>query len=233
LKSENDYNEILSLVTHDLKSPITAILSSFEILSLDDLSDTDKNDAIKQGRKASKSILKLIEDILVMARLEANKESIKPIKICNLEEKFLDIVKTFKYERKLKHIDINLSIDKNIPVVYWDIDKIQYHVINNIISNALKFTPSGGLIQIKISFKNNKVNIHIKDNGIGITKEYLENIFDKYKIVDSNKKSIKGHGLGLYNAYNFVKKHKGTIKTTKGIDGKGAGFCIVLPTDSR
>lgn len=231
-KSEKDYNEILSMVTHDLKSPMTAVLSSFELLSLEDLSKKDKEETIKQGKKASMSMLKLIENILLMAKIEAGKESIEIKEIDDLDIRFQDILKTFKYEAKLKNIELKLNIKNTLPLVYWDMEKIQYHVINNIISNALKFTPKDGKISLKVEYKNKKIIIHIKDNGIGVHKSKLKNIFDKYETIE-DKKVYKGHGLGLYNAHHFIKKHQGKITTTKGIEGKGVGFLIVLPVISN
>lgn len=232
MKTDKEYNEILSLVTHDLKSPMTAILGSFELLSLDDLSKKQKEDAVKQGRKASMSILKLIEDILVMAKMEAGKENIVLKEVDDLEERFLDMVKTFKYERRLKNIDLKLSIKKKLPKVYWDMDKIQYHVVNNIISNALKFTSNNGIIKVEVEQKDKDITIHIKDNGKGIAKDKQKDIFSKYETSD-DKKRFKGHGLGLYNSYNFVKKHGGTITITKGLDNKGVGFLITLPIEAK
>lgn len=230
MKKENDYNDILSLVTHDLKSPMTAVLASFELLSLDDLTKKEKEDALKQGRKASASILKLIENILVMAKVEAGKENIELSLIDDLEDRFLDIAKTFRYERKLKNINLKLSMHKKLPKVKWDMDKIQYHVINNIVSNALKFTPSKGTIKINVYSKDkNSVSIYIRDNGLGIQSDKLKTIFNKYDTSDTKK--LKGHGLGLYNAFHFVKAHKGDIQTTKGLDNKGVGFLITLPLD--
>lgn len=228
MKNNEDYNDILSLVSHDLKSPLTAVMGALDLLALDDLTPKEKEDSIKHARKASKSILKLVENILVMAKLEAGKEHIQIDKVTNLEEHFDYIIKTFKFEAKVKSIKLKLKENKPLPTVYWDIDKLHYHVFNNIISNAIKFTKSDGKIVVDVKYDDENVYVHILDNGIGIPKEKQSTIFEKYD-THCNKKVFKGNGLGLYNAYNFVKQHKGTIEVTEGLDDKGIGFYITLP----
>lgn len=229
MKTENECNEILSMVTHDLKSPLTAVMGSLELLAFDDLTKYEKDQSIITARKATKNILKLVESILVMAKFEAGKEPIELVYIENLKEHFEDIVKTFKYEMKVKNIKFDVMISKKLPSVYWDIDKIHYHAINNLISNSIKFTPFGGHISIKVENKKDKyIVIKIKDDGIGIPKDKRKTIFEKYD-THNNKKVFKGSGLGLYNAYNFIKKHDGDIDITNGLNKKGIGFKITIP----
>jgi signal transduction histidine kinase len=228
MKKEQEYNEILSMVTHDLKSPLTAVMGAFDMLSLGDLSEKEKEYNINQGKKASKSILHLVETILIMAKSEAGKEKCSFAEVNNLKEHFEDIVDTFKFESKIKDIKVSLKIKDNLPIVYWDMDKIHYHVINNIISNSLKFTPHKGKIVISISEDKSDIVIHVMDNGIGMDKNKRRTIFDKYD-THEDKKVFKGTGLGLYNAYNFVTQHNGNIEVTDGLKGKGIGFKITLP----
>ena len=228
MEIDKQHNDILSLVTHDLKSPMTAVLGALELLSFDDLSKKEKKECIKCARKASNNILKLIENILIMAKNEAGNLQIKLSKVDNLYEYLLDIKHTFKYEIKVKDINFEFNISKKLPTVYWDIEMIQYHVLNNIISNAIKFTPQNGTISFDIIVKEKNIIITIRDNGIGIPKNKIATIFDKYDTHD-NQKVFKGTGIGLYNAYSFIKQHKGSIKVVDGINNKGVGFKIQLP----
>ncbi|MCD4757643.1 MAG: HAMP domain-containing histidine kinase [Arcobacteraceae bacterium] len=229
MKSDIHYNDILSMVTHDLKSPMTAIMGELDMLSLDNLSKKEKEVSIKSARKASKNILRLIESILVMAKIEAGKENIELQTVDDLQGVFQDIVSTFKYEIKSKQINFIIKIEKNLPTVSWDIDKLQYHCFNNIISNALKFTPEKGTIQFSVMTQDkNSIAISIKDDGIGICKEKRHTIFEKFD-THENQKVFKGNGLGLYNAYNFIKQHNGTIKVVDGLHNKGIGFRITVP----
>ncbi len=228
MKTENEYNEILSMVTHDLKSPLSASMAALEMLYEDDLDDEDKLECINIARRATKSALKLAEDILVMAKYEAGKEHFEKNKITDLKTYFYEIQETFKYQMKIKNIDFKVDMPNILPEVFWDIDKIKYHVINNIISNALKFTDERGKISLSVSADTDFVIIKIKDNGIGIAKEKQNTIFQKYD-THKNQKVFKGTGLGLYNANCFVDMHGGSIEITNGIDDKGIGFKIILP----
>ncbi len=228
METNISHNEILSLVTHDLKSPMTAILGELDFLSLDDLKKDEKIHSIKSARKASRNMLKLIENILVMAKHEAGSLKVEFAKIDNLKDHFLDIKQTFKYEMKMKNINFIFNIQKDLPIVYWDIDKLQYHAFNNILSNAIKFTQENGNISFNVKNKENNIIITIKDDGIGIPIKKRKTVFDKYD-THNNQKVFKGTGLGLYNASNFIKQHNGTIKIINGINEKGIGFKITLP----
>ncbi|MEA1916974.1 MAG: HAMP domain-containing sensor histidine kinase [Campylobacterota bacterium] len=229
MKTESECNDALSTIIHDLRSPLSAVVGAFDILSFDDLTKTEIEQSIKSGQKAAKSIISLTENILVMAREEAGKSDIEIGEVCNLKEHFSEIANTFKYEMKVKEINFQAKIAKNIPSVYWDIDKLRYHAFNNIISNAIKFTDKGGNIVLKVKeYEGTHISVSIKDDGVGIPKEKRASIFEKYDTHD-DKKVFKGTGLGLYNAYNFINKHNGNIVATKGIDGKGTGFNILLP----
>lgn len=230
MTNNTQHNEILSMVAHDLKSPLTVILGELDLLSLDDLSKPEQKQSIKSIRKVSKSMITLIESIIVMSKLEVGKASIELEEMQELEFYFKDIVSTFRFEIKQKNINLNLKIPDNLPTVNWDINKLHYHVLNNLLSNAIKFTNPNGNILFKIEKKEPYIHLCIKDDGIGIEKHKIKTIFNKFE-THNNQKIYKGHGLGLYNAYNFVTQHNGTIKAVKGLNKKGIGFLIKLPIE--
>ncbi|MBD3840893.1 MAG: EAL domain-containing protein [Campylobacterales bacterium] len=220
--------EILSLITHDLKSPMTAVLTALDMLNLNDLNKEEKKESIAIAKKASKNVLKLIENILTMVKAQALEQSIQFEKIVSPVEYFRECYNTFKYQAKLKKIKFELHIPSTLPEVYWDMEKIQHHVINNIISNSIKYTPYGGKIVFCIQHHHNEILITIQDNGCGIDKKLQKNIFEKYTTY-MDTAVYKGKGLGLYNAYTFVNYHKGCIQIIKGLQNKGVGFEITLP----
>ena len=164
-----------------------------------------------------------------MAKVEAGKIEVEYEQINNLYEKLSSLLETFKYEMKVKNINFEIKIPKKLPKVYWDFDKLHYHAINNMISNAIKFTNDGGNITFKVESQDNKnIVITLADDGIGISKDKRKTIFKKYD-THNNTKVFKGTGLGLYNAYYFVKQHHGDIKVSKGISGKGTAFITTIP----
>ncbi|MBN2782672.1 MAG: HAMP domain-containing histidine kinase [Campylobacterales bacterium] len=228
MKIDVEYNDILSMVTHDLKSPLSATMGALELLDDENLDEEDRVECIKIAKLATKNALKLAEDILVMAKYEAGREHCEIAEVKNLKKYFNEIENTFRYQMRVKNHYFYIYIDDNLPTVYWDIEKIKYHVINNIISNAIKFTQEGGKIYLGAFVKDDNVIIEIKDNGIGIEDSKKDTIFQKYDTHD-NQKVFKGTGLGLYNAKCFVELHKGSIEVINGLDKKGVGFKISLP----
>lgn len=226
-------NTLLAMITHDLKSPMVAILGATEFLMEDldlDGLEPDCRKNLKLIESAGQDMLALIGNILTMARIEAGREPIDPVRIDNLNEVFDHIWETFKYESQLHDIELVSEIEPDLPDVYWDLNKIRYHVINNIISNALKYTPEGGRVILSAGVEGSNVVIRIRDNGPGISQIDRKRIFNRFERLDVlNPRAHNSSGLGLYNANLFVRKHNGTITIEDGIEGTGACFTIRMP----
>lgn len=226
-------NNLLAMITHDLKSPMIAILGAVELLQdmpTQGLKPDLLTESLQLISSAGQNMMELIDQILIMARIEAGKEPIDPIRIDQLDLVLNSISETFKYEAKINSITITNNIAPQLPDVYWDLHKIQYHVLNNIFSNALKFTPAGGRIELSAGVDGGHIVIKIADNGPGISEIDRKRIFNRYeRILVESKRSYKSAGLGLYNAHLFVHKHNGTITVSDGLDGCGSCFTIKLP----
>jgi signal transduction histidine kinase len=178
---------------------------------------------------AGQGMQDLIEDILAMAKMEAGKEKVEPDWVEDLSSELLDVVKTFEYEAGARGIGMSLDITHPLPQVEWDIRRIRYHVLNNIISNSLKFTPSGGKIVLSARATEMGVEIRISDTGSGIPENERKRIFNKFEKAENPLYSLhSGSGLGLYNAHLFVTQHGGKIDVENSSD-KGTTFLIVLP----
>jgi signal transduction histidine kinase len=134
----------------------------------------------------------------------------------------LDIAK----EKGIRLFDL---VSKDIPLIYLDSNKISY-VMNNLITNALKFTDRGGEIKISAKVENQLLKVSVKDTGIGIPKEYHELIFEKFTQVESESKNQGGTGLGLAITKEFIKKHNGDI-WVESEPGEGSNFIFTLPLD--
>ena len=230
-------NTVLAMITHDLKSPMVAITGASDFLMeilLDtpnpELLDQDILKNIKMIQSAGKDMLELISQILLMAREETGREPIDPIRVDDLNGKFNHITDTFRYQASINNITMAIEIEPCLPDVYWDINKIHYHVINNIISNALKYTPAGGRILFSASVDKDSVLIKISDNGPGISEIDRKRIFNPYeRLMSISERVYHSAGLGLYNAHLFVSKHNGSITVSDGLDGKGSCFTVKLP----
>ena len=227
------HRTLLAMITHDLKSPMVAILTATQdLLQPSQIIDMNPEsvDHLKLIHAASSEVLELIGNILAMARLEAGKERIEPIRIDNLSSILKSITDTFRYEAHVKDIHIVTEIDENLPDVYWDESKIHYHVINNIISNALKHTPAGGEVRVRAGVEGACIAIRILDNGPGVSMLERKRIFSRFENLEiKSLHDSKLAGLGLYNAHLFIRKHNGRITISDGLGGKGTCFTIMLP----
>lgn len=231
---ENE-SEILSSISHDLKSPMVALLGFVRILERE-LKKGQKNsrcmEMIKRINVAGNQINGLIEDILMMAKMEAGKEKIEPVPVLDLREQLSKTLTTFELEAKAKDIRLYFHVKNSLPKVKWDIKRLRLHVINNLLSNALKFTPKGGIVILTVESTPEGIMITVEDTGIGIPENELESIFKPFESSDTLPvRAFGGTGLGLSNARKFVKIHGGCIYAKKKYNQKGACFEIKLPNE--
>jgi signal transduction histidine kinase len=228
----------ISSISHDLKSPMVAIAGLTNIL-IEEMSETAPEpqqvarwmDFLRRISGAAISSLSLVEDILTMAKIEAGKEPVEPEWTPEPEAELKDIVATFSMEAEAKGISLGIEVD-DLPPVRWDMRRIRYHCINNVLSNALKFTPPGGAVTLRAFQKDGRVKITVEDNGPGIPSAEREKIFLRFEQSSlSTVRSFKGAGLGLANAWLFVKRHGGNIFAEEA-SPHGARFVMELPIDA-
>lgn len=243
-KSLNRYTgveaNILPLVSHDIKSLSNAIVGVTHALSakLSSSGIQDENyirECVQLISSASSNMTTLIEDLVAIGKNQVDSTQIRPLAVYNLREELECSCDTFSYEALAKQIELSLFIDEDIPVVYWDIESLRIHAINNILSNAIRHTPVGGQISIAVSKSDdNKLAIKISDSGLGIPLAKRESIFrrhmkaEKYRNLTGNMR-----GMGLNNAQLCVQAHKGTISLVDEPKFSGATFKIELPLYSQ
>ena len=223
-------DEFLSIVTHDLKSPLASVLGYSDILlsgRAGPLSETQLRD-IGIIKEQGGVLLSLIDTILDYSRAEfgkliVNKEEI-PL-IANVRQ-LLEQVKT---EADEKH----LSVEAELPADEIKImaDKIMIdRVIANLLGNAIKYTQDQGKIFLSVSRQANTVRVSVKDNGRGVAKDKLKNLFEKFYLIDTaGARKDRSLGLGLYIARTFVEAHGGKIQAESAGPGQGATFSFTLP----
>jgi signal transduction histidine kinase len=228
----------ISSISHDLKSPMVAIAALTNIL-MEEIHETAPEpqqiarwmDFLRRISGAVMSSLSLVEDILTMAKIEAGKEPVEPDWTQEPGAELKDILATFSMEAEAKGIALGVEVD-DLPPVRWDMRRIRYHCINNVLSNALKFTPSGGTVTLRAFQKDGMVRITVEDNGPGIPPAERERIFLRFEQSSlSSVRSFNGAGLGLANAWLFVKRHGGNIFAEEA-SPHGARFVMELPIDA-
>lgn len=222
-------SDLMSTCAHDLKSPTGNIMSYLEILKADwsVLKASDINNILARMSRTTEHMLELIDDLLVTGSNETGELTIspEPVYVSHLCQ---DIVESQKATMANKEIELELIINKGELRVKLDISK-GMQIINNLISNAMKFTPRGGKIELIVTHKEKRIYLEIKDNGQGIKEEELEKIFEKFqKTSTKSTEGEKSTGLGLAIVKQLVDMHKGNIHV-KSKYGEGTSFIIDLP----
>lgn len=226
------HNRILSCISHDLKSPMNAIMGIAGLLAdnFDTMPRERALDFLRRITVAGSEALALIEDILKTAKMEAGREGVEPRWTRDLPGELAKVTATFCQEAAAKNIDLSLEIKSPLPPVLWDTDRIRLHVLNNIVSNALRFTPNGGRVLLAAEAEGGVVSLKVEDNGPGVPPEERERIFQRFEHgALSSTRVFSGAGLGLHNARLFTERHGGKIYACESSRLGGACFIMELP----
>lgn len=224
-------DEFLDTVTHELRTPITAIRASSEILhDDDDIPDELKKQFLQNIISESDRLNRLIDKILDLEKFETGKQTIHPSKN-NLIHTIENAIEPLQQLIKNKKIAIHIESKEKVTA-YYDEDRI-VQVITNLISNAVKFCPEAeGLITIQVFEKDDFIHTLVQDNGKGINPNDFEAIFEKfYQSTNQNIKKPVGSGLGLAICKQIIEHHKGKIWAQSSI--KGACIVFTLPKNKN
>jgi len=231
LNLEKLKEELTQMIVHDLKGPLTNIKNSLDILNMGmagKLSKEQKKYA-KMGINASQRLINMIEELLDIYKMEEDKISIEKQK-CDFKSMLITALKTYEFEIEKKNIDFKINIKNKIPILELDKDRI-IRVFENLIGNAIKYSPNDSLIEAKAYYDNNKreVIFSLKDEGFGIPEEHQDKIFDKfYQVKDKDNHSRIGKGLGLTFCKLVIEAHNGSI-WVESKSGKGSTFYFSIP----
>ncbi len=224
-------SEFIASVSHELKTPLTAIKGFIELIldSYKDVGDENLNAILNLINEEIENLTKLINELLDFSRLEANKFHLE-VSEFSIDEVIEKAVSIFERETEEKGITIYKEIDENIPKIKGDKGKI-LHVLINLIDNAIKYIGNGKKIWIKAWPDEGKgINVYVKDEGIGIPKESLPYIFDKfYRVENDYMHKVRGLGLGLSIAKQIIEAHGGKIWVESEVE-KGSTFFLYIPT---
>jgi signal transduction histidine kinase len=229
LEADRSKSFFLASMSHELRTPLNSIIGFSELLLLDyseNLSDTHKQ-YISTVYEESYYLLNLINGILDLSKIEAGKFEIS-INHFSFNKVLFNVTKSLKPKLSEKNLELEYEIDLDINLSS-DEDRLK-QILFNLIGNAIKFTNEGGKILIKTKLYNKKLNIHIIDNGIGISKDNIQYLFTPFQQVDQPK-SIKttGTGLGLYLTKKLVNLLGGNI-SVESEEGNGSDFYFTIST---
>ena len=224
-------NTFISNVSHELRTPVTVLRTYIDTLcnNGDDFDEITKKEFLNTIDVEAKRLHTMVNDILDFSRLESDAVELKKeySDIVELIEQNINSIKILADE---KNININMNVKGKIPHIPINVESID-RVIRNLLSNAIKYSPENKDISVSIYLSDDKnyAVFSVKDNGIGIAKEHLEKIFDRFYRVENATHTIKGTGLGLHLVKITIEKyHHGEI-TVESEEGKGSVFTVYLP----
>ncbi len=223
--------EFVANVSHELRTPLTTIKSYAETLLDGALEEAEiSRQFMSVINDEADRMTRLVNDLLELSRLD-NKETkwnMKPIDVGTILK---NVIKKMDVNIKRKGQTIKANIPEELPEVFADNDKIE-QVFQNILSNAYKYTPEGGTIYIDVEYAEKMVKVTFKDTGVGIPKEDLPRIFERFYRVDKTRsREMGGTGLGLSIAREIVQAHGGEISISSEL-GKGTSVIIQIPAIS-
>jgi len=224
-------DEFLATLSHELRTPLNAILGWVQMLQAGELAPTRARQAVDVIGRNARLQAQLIEDILDVSRIITGKLDIErvPVSIAQLLE---TIASGIGPAAEAKGITIRQEIAADLPPIEGDPKRL-HQVLNNVVSNALKFTAPGGHVVLRCNTDNTGVNIAVEDSGIGIAPDFLPFVFERFRQADSRStRAHGGLGLGLAIARHLVEQHGGTIRARSDGNDRGTTIEIRLPAGS-
>jgi signal transduction histidine kinase len=217
--------EVLAIVSHDLRNPLSAIMLSASMLQMIQVSDPDEAEQLEIIEVGARRMSRLIEDLLDVTRMEGGKAlPIEPAAL-EIESLFREANEIFKPQAAAGSVTLDYSVPEGTPQVHADRHRVM-QVLSNLVGNALKFTPAGGVVSFRAESLKDEVLLTVADTGPGIPEENLSDIFNPYW--QAKRTARMGAGLGLPIAKGIVEAHHGRI-WVESEPGKGTKFCFTLP----
>ncbi|WP_462252202.1 sensor histidine kinase [Ekhidna sp.] len=219
--------ELIANVSHDLRTPLAIINGYIETLQIkkNDLSEDDKDKYLNIIKTSSEKLSRLVSQLFEYSKLEA--KQVEPLKEpFAMTDLAMDLVSKYQVLGEEKDVKIELKADEGVPLVFADISLVE-RALQNLLDNALKFTPEGGRISLNVSSNRSQVEVGISDTGPGINKHDQSVIFDRYR--QSKKTSNQeGVGLGLAIVKKIMELHNTTIQVSSN-PNEGSTFIFQLP----
>ncbi len=221
-------NEYVSTVAHDIASPLGSVISQLQTLERGLCGELNE----KQAQLVNRAILRvqgivdMSKDLLSLAKLDGKVDE-KPVEV-DLASILRDSYEVFDSQARKKRQTLVFKVADDLPVL-MGIPRALHQVVDNLVSNALRYTPEGGRVELSACARDGSIQISVKDNGLGIEKEEQNRIFKRfYRIKNADTRHIVGTGLGLPIVKKVVEDHGGVIDLDSE-PGKGSTFTVTLP----
>lgn len=229
-KEREEFKALITDISHQLKTPLSALKMSYSILTEDSLSQDERQEFIGRMGKQIENLEALTASMLNISRMEAGMVSIKKER-GDMRETLIQAVNTVYGKLKEKQAEIDLAAEEGIIFSYDP--KWTREAIANILDNAVKYGPEKGKISLRLLKTTFFVRIEIEDEGIGIPKKEYTEIFKRFYRGNSKEiQETEGSGVGLYLARKIIEEQGGNIRAAENKKGRGSRFIIQLPIES-
>jgi PAS domain S-box-containing protein len=222
------HTDFFAAVSHEIKTPLTSIIMGTSLLSgegMGALSD-DQRDIVKTISDDGERLSNFVSELLEISKIESENAAYSFTQ-CSVFAVTENSCRSFTEMAARHDVKLDNTVPRNLPLVRADFEKVTW-VVNNLLSNALKYTRAGDSIKISAFYADGFVQTFVTDTGVGIPKEYHDLIFDKFVQVPNPELEIRGSGIGLSVAKEVVTAHGGTI-SVESEPGRGSTFCFTLP----
>jgi signal transduction histidine kinase len=230
LEADRVKDEFVALISHDLRTPLTSIMGYLE-LTLDDGNLTEQQRGyLDIADRNGDRLLRLVNDLLFVARLEAGQLDLQPGEL-DLAAVVRQSVAEAEPRAAAGGIELTCETS-DVAAVQADKGRM-YQLLDNLVSNALKFTPAGGDVRVSLTPVNGIVRLEVSDTGVGIASAEQGRLFERFfRASTASERQIPGTGLGLYIARAIVEAHGGSIAVRSEL-GEGTSFCVELPAGAH
>ncbi len=221
-------DEFLATLSHELRTPLNGILGWSQMLRQGSLNETASARALETIERNAKAQVQLINDLLDISRIIQGQMrlNVRPVELVKVIEAAIEVVRP---AADAKSIRLQSVLDPGAGPVSGDPERLQ-QVLWNLLTNAIKFTPKQGRVQIRLERINSHVEIIVSDSGKGISAEFLPYVFERFRQADSSiTRNHGGLGLGLAIVRSLVEMHGGTVQVDSPGEGQGATFTVKLP----
>jgi CheY-like chemotaxis protein/nitrogen-specific signal transduction histidine kinase len=225
-------DEFLATSSHELRTPLTSILGGSVLLVTGELDADTQREAIDSIRQSAKAQSRLIDDMLDVSRLLTGKLQLNS-EVVDLAATVLLAIRAITPAAEDKNIRVEKSFVRDASRVYGDPTRLQ-QIFWNILSNAVKFTPAGGTIRVRLSSTDLRVEVKVIDSGEGIGRDFLPRVFESLTQEGGTSTRLHGGlGLGLSIVKQLVEIHGGAVRAESEGEGQGSTFTVSLPARGR
>ena len=221
-------DEFLSTLSHELRTPLTAIMGWADLLLHDEVEPKNRRQALETIFRNANSQCQLINDLLEVSRIITGKLRLEFV-ACELHSVIEAAAESIRPTAEAKGVRLQVLLEPHVGPVFGDRERLQ-QVVWNLLSNGVKFTHKGGLVQVTLQRINSHVEIVVNDTGVGIKPDFLPHVFDRFRQADgSTTRNYGGLGLGLAIVRHLVELHGGTAWAESAGDSQGSKFTVRLP----